>query len=301
MVSVVITTHNRGEILFRAIDSVLSQSYKDIELIVVSDGSSDGTSNRVKKYENLHNFRFIEYFPSKGANYARNIGIKESKGEYIAFLDDDDEWLESKLTLQLEQMNSDSNIGIVYTSTNIIYQDEAIKYKHICKRAGDFSRSILLSNIIGTTSTVMVRKSVIDNIGYFDEDLPALQDWDLWIRICQVALVGVVSIPMVNYYNKMCTNQISSNTQKYERARIYINNKYHDLFKQLSHEELEVKEYNDVLGLYKRCIRNGEYKSARAYLSNNRKLFKMKYLLYYINSLLPYRFMLRVKSLMSLL
>ena len=115
-ISVIIPTHNRVDLLGRAIRSVQNQTYKNIEIIIVSDGSTDGTDEFVNKLKYTDNrIQFYEYKPSKGSNVARNLGIEKSKGEYIAFLDDDDEWLPTKLEKQLEVFQKDYRIGLVYT------------------------------------------------------------------------------------------------------------------------------------------------------------------------------------------
>ena len=99
-VSVIIPTHNRGEMLRRAIDSVLSQTYKDFELIIVSDGSADETDKVIVSYTDPR-IRFLKHDKSRGASAARNTGIRASIGQYIAFLDDDDEWTLDKLEVQV--------------------------------------------------------------------------------------------------------------------------------------------------------------------------------------------------------
>lgn len=129
LVSVVIPTHNRADLLPRAINSVLKQTYTNIEVIIVSDGSTDNTRDVVDSFiKNDDRVKFIEYTPSKGGNVARNKGIEASTGEYIAFLDDDDEWLLEKLKKQVEIIESDKEIGLVYTGSRIIYVNEKVEY-----------------------------------------------------------------------------------------------------------------------------------------------------------------------------
>ena len=114
LVSVVIPTHNRADLLPRAIDSVLNQTYSNFEIIVVSDGSTDNTEEVVKSYSDKDSrIRFIGYSPARGGNIARNTGIEAAKGEYVAFLDDDDEWMPEKLKKQIKVMESNPDIGLV--------------------------------------------------------------------------------------------------------------------------------------------------------------------------------------------
>ena len=112
LVSVVITTKNRKDLLLRAIESVKTQTYSNIEVIVVDDASTDGTKDICERYDGI-TYIYISSDESKGGNYARNVGIKQSKGVYIAFLDDDDYWDSSKIEKQLSLI-SDESIGFVY-------------------------------------------------------------------------------------------------------------------------------------------------------------------------------------------
>ena len=117
-ISVVIPTHNRVDLLPRAIKSVLEQTYKDIEIVVVSDGSTDGTDEYMKQYADNPNVKYISYHPGRGGNYARNAGFDAAKGEFVAFLDDDDEWGPTKIEKQVALMEADEEVGLVYTGIN---------------------------------------------------------------------------------------------------------------------------------------------------------------------------------------
>ena len=298
MVSAVITTHNRVDLLGRAIESVLNQTYKELELIVVSDGSTDGTEDFMKQYEADSRISFISYHPARGGNHARNTGIKASKGEYVAFLDDDDEWFPEKIAEQVRVMESDPGIGLVYTGTRSIFVENGVKYDSPQSCQGDLSREILFQNIVGSTTTVMVRKSVLEHSGIFDEDLGAIQDYDLWVRICQVAKVGVVSAPMVNYYN-YGAGQISANLAKYETAYERVNEKYKDLL----NEKLTVSERNHKYAGQKRslamiALRSGSGRTARAYLRKSLKhRFEPKTLAMYLMTFLGFDTLLKLRSL----
>ena len=300
MVTAVITTHNRKELLGRAIQSVLSQTYKDIELVVVSDGSTDGTDEMMKQYEGDDRIKYISYYPGKGGNFARNTGIKAAKGEYVAFLDDDDEWLPTKIEKQLKIMESDPEIGLVYTGTHNIYVDLGITYDSKPVQHGDLSKDILLFNIVGSTTTVMVRKSVLNTSGLFDESLGAMQDYDLWVRVCQVAKVGVVTEPLVNYYNYNNSGQISVNVKKYESAYDKVNQKYELILK----DNLSTKEWQHKLAGQKRtlaikALRNGNGKEARFYFIKSIKCrFEIKTIWLYLSTFFGYSTLLKMRSFM---
>ena len=298
MISVVIPTHNRCDLLPRAIKSVQEQTYSDLEIIVVSDGSTDETKSVVEALAaDDKRIRFIEYHPARGGNIARNTGIEAAQGEYVAFLDDDDEWFPTKLEKQLNVMESDDSIGLVYTGVRIIYVNEKVSYNSRSCVSGDLSRTILLDNYVGTTSTVMLKKALIPQTGMFDEELRALQDFDLWIRVCQHCKVGVVPEPMINYYNYTGTKQVSALTQKYIDSFSYINNKYRDLLAGLSAEEAMKKKANECSLLINKAMRNGDGKLAREYAKalkqngNGKKAF-----VFYCLSFLKYKTVLKIRS-----
>lgn len=307
MVTAIITTHNRSQLLKRSIDSVLNQTYKDIELIVVSDGSTDGTDELMKRYETNPQIKYISYKPSKGANYARNRGIKESSGDYLAFLDDDDEWMPSKIEEQMSLLLSDDNIVLVYTGVLSIYDlgNKIIKYRFRPSHSGDLSKKILISNIIGSTSTPLFRKSILKRTGLFDERLSAMQDYDLWVRICQHGLIGVVKSEQVLYYNylsKNASDQISSNTSKYEKSNEYLAKKYSILFDKLTDKEKQHKKAIQLASLGQRSIRNNNSREARHWLLASLKLeIKLNTLYLYLLSFGGYRILLRLKSIYSCL
>ena len=145
-ISVIIPTHNRADILPRAIRSIQNQTRPVDEIIVVSDGSTDNTEEVVKELaEKDSRIRLIAYHPGHNGNYARNKGLEAASGEFIAFLDDDDEWLPRKTELQMAFFEKEPEVGLVYSSQNCIYTDSGITYQtqpmylsliHICKSSG---------------------------------------------------------------------------------------------------------------------------------------------------------------------
>lgn len=185
LVSAIITTHNRKELLKRAIESVFAQSYSPIELIVVDDHSEDGTSEVCQDPR----IRYI-YIPkeeSRGGNYARNLGVKAAKGEYCAFLDDDDYWLPTKIEKQVELLNM-KQCSLVYCLRvyQIVSGGQVIRTRNEdrSKPSGDLSDTIF-KHYITSTSCILASKAVIEEVGGFDEDLRKWQEYDLMIRMAQ--------------------------------------------------------------------------------------------------------------------
>lgn len=277
LISVVIPTHNRADLLPRAVESAMKQTYKNIEINVVSDGSEDTTDDVMKGLcEKDSRIHFFSYHPGKGGNYARNFGIKKSNGVYVAFLDDDDEWYEEKLAKQLELFNADKQIGIVCTAMNSVHPKENYYVPFVPQPEYDSSHLILLKNCIGSTTTVMVKKELFDVVGMFDENLGALQDYDMWVRLCQVAKVGVVQVPCVDYNNYDNSNQISKYTDKYEKAVAYLDEKYQKEISELSEADQRKRKVYFLLLLSKKAMRNGAPKKSREYALKAWKIEKSK-------------------------
>ncbi|MGF1723948.1 glycosyltransferase family 2 protein [Photobacterium nomapromontoriensis] len=205
-VSVVIPTYNCLTFLPRAVSSVLEQTHQDLELIIINDNSSDNSAdylntlkdNRIKTITTL----------GVGASQARNVGIDQACGEYIAFLDADDFWLSEKLSRQLKLHSTYSNIAMSFTN----YEHLTETYQPIvdCFRYWGYSPDgeygclekplelILQKNIIGT-STVMIKADVLQRIGGFNTELQYGEDWDLWLRICESHDIGLLNATQAGY------------------------------------------------------------------------------------------------------
>lgn len=267
LVSIVIPTHNRASLLNKSIISALEQSYSNIEIIVVSDGYDDKTDSLMKSVVSTHNNVFYYTYPeAKGGNYARNFGIKHSNGDYIAFLDDDDIWYKDKIQKQMDIFSSNKDIGLVCTGVNAIYEGEKVIIKYIPPAQYDSSKMILIHNCIGSTTTVVIRRNELFQTGLFDENLCAQQDYDLWIRACQITKVGVVTEPCVDYCNYKTSNQISQCTDKYQKAVDYIEAKYSDLLSTLNDQQIKERNIQKNLDIAKKAIRNGTPKAGREYV-----------------------------------
>lgn len=209
-VSVVIPTHNRAGFLPTAIDSVLKQSFQDFEILVVDDASNDGTAEVRDKF-NDSRIHWLRHDKPKGGAAARNTGIIHSKGEYIAFLDDDDEWYPDKLARQMEVMlGSEPQVGAVYTGyVTVDRTSGCVRGQMIPTQRGNLHNKLLESNPIGGTSSMLIKRACLEKVGLFDETLPSFQDRDLWIRISREFNFGYVQDPLLNYFDhpkKVWTN-----------------------------------------------------------------------------------------------
>lgn len=179
-VSVIIPTFNRKEMVTCAIKSVLEQSYRHFELIVVDDGSSDGTTPHL---ESQFNEVIVMRQKNQGVSAARNAGIKAAKGELIAFLDSDDLWLPRKLKRQVAFFNQHPTAVICQTEEIWIRDGRRVnpKRRHQKPTGMIFEPSLALCLV--SPSAVMLKRTLLDEVGRFDETLPACEDYDLWLRI----------------------------------------------------------------------------------------------------------------------
>jgi glycosyltransferase involved in cell wall biosynthesis len=181
LISVVIPTYNRALLVRRAVESVLNQSFRDLELIVVDDGSNDNTALALEPY--MDKMVFIRHERNQGVSVARNTGIKAAGGEMIAFLDSDDFWFREKLEVQ--ELFFKANPHALICQAQEIWYRNGVRVnpglRHI-KPSGDiFIPSLKLCLV--SPSAVIMRRSLLEEVGLFDEDLPVCEDYDLWLRI----------------------------------------------------------------------------------------------------------------------
>jgi glycosyltransferase involved in cell wall biosynthesis len=179
-VSVVIPCFNRKKTLSRSIDSVINQTYKPSEIIIVDDGSTDGTRDFI-----LNSYPNIKYFfqPKKGVSSARNKGIRESSSDWVAFLDSDDEWLPQKLEKQINQLGKHSEIFISHTNEIWIRNGVRVNQMKKHQKYGGYIFDKCLDICRISPSSVLIHKRVLKDVGVFDEALQVCEDYDLWLRI----------------------------------------------------------------------------------------------------------------------
>jgi glycosyltransferase involved in cell wall biosynthesis len=180
-ISVIIPTYNRLESLLRALDSVLGQSYKSFEIIVIDDGSTDKTADRIK--QNYSDIKYI-YQSNTGVSAARNAGIKHSTGDWLGFLDSDDEWHKDKLMHQSTLLVKNPEYLIVHSDEIWIRNGIRINQKKKHQKKSGYIFHDCLRLCVISPSSVIIHKSIFEDIGLFNQTLPACEDYDLWLRIC---------------------------------------------------------------------------------------------------------------------
>jgi len=180
-ISVIIPTYNREPFIGRALDSVLAQSRQPAEVIVVDDGSTDSTAVLLRQ---LYPQVSYVYQENQGVSSARNAGIARARYDWLALLDSDDEWLPAKLAAQSAALSQNPGYRICHTDEIWIRRNERVNpmRKHV--KSGGWIYEKCLPMCVISPSSVLIHRSVFDDVGDFDEQLPACEDYDLWLRIC---------------------------------------------------------------------------------------------------------------------
>ena len=195
-ISVVIPTYNRYDFLKRALNSVYAQIHLPNEIIVIDDGSTDNTTHIQKDFPNI---KYI-YQQNSGVSSARNLGIKKSSCEWIAFLDSDDTWHENKLQEQVFFHRENPNILMSYTDEKWIRDAQEVKIPKKFRKFGGNIFNECLSHCIIAPSASLLHRSLFGEVGVFDESLEVCEDYDLWLRIAAKHQIGLVDKKLITKY-----------------------------------------------------------------------------------------------------
>jgi glycosyltransferase involved in cell wall biosynthesis len=216
VVSVIIPTYNRWPMIAEAVESVLEQGYGSFEIIVVDDGSTDGTKERLKKYGSSV---LVISRQRSGVAASRNYGVSVAQGRYLAFLDSDDLWLPQKLTIQTTFMEQHPEVKICQTEEIWIRGGVKVnpKAKH-AKPSGDIFRRSLDFCLV-SPSAVMMTRNLLDQFGGFDESFPVCEDYDLWLRIAKDHAIALIPEPLVVKRGGHA-DQLSHSTWGMDRYRV---------------------------------------------------------------------------------
>lgn len=215
-ITVIITSYNRGEIIGRAVDSVLGQTRSADEIILVDDGSSDNTDQLIK--EKYPDIKYI-WQENRGIGHARNTGISQARGIWIAFLDSDDEWLPSKLKNQLKALQHQPDYKICHTNEIWIRNGKRVNPMKKHEKSGGLIFKNCLPLCIISPSSVIIHRSVFEEHGLFDESLPVCEDYDLWLRFCAFLPILYLKKPQIIKYGGH-SDQLSHKYWGMDRFRI---------------------------------------------------------------------------------
>lgn len=274
-ISIIIPTYRRNKkMIQRAIESILNQTYKNYEILIIDDNNkNDEYYNETKKceeeYMKFDNIKFLYHEENKGANGARNTGIENSKYKILAFLDSDDEWEEEYLEIMIDRLEN-SGAGLCYSGYYIINPKNVEKVNCNGPEGNIFEKEIILDRI-SPTSCVIIRKECTEKTGKFDNELPARQDFDMWVRITKEYKVATVNKPLVKVYRNG-HESISSNYKK----RLYGTERvYQKILESLS--DNQKKEYEEKINwgknktLAELFIQNRMYQEATKYIKETLK------------------------------
>lgn len=277
LVSVIIPVYNRENTLKRAVDSVLNQTYRNIELIIVDDASTDDSLKIAKEYKNQGCVVSIISLPQNvGAAEARNIGMKVAKGEYIAFQDSDDEWFSNKLETQIRYMKKE-NLKVSFCPYILEWNEHTCKIvpskdkMQMIKEEG--IKSVLKKNNVIGTPTLVIHREVMEEIGGFDSSMPSIEDYEYAIRLAQKYNIGFWSESLLKAYrqkisittdNEAITKGMELLIEKYSDF-LYIENQIRDtiLFRTLDYEN----EFCNGLDRIRKGYAKGDFNKER-YLDN---------------------------------
>ncbi len=218
-VSVIIPTYNNGRFLPEAIESVLAQTVRPLEIIVVDDGSTDDTSERLRPYATRVIYR---HQANQGVSAARNLGILAASGDFIAFLDSDDVWHPRKLEIQLELFGKRPDLGLLAAAGFQQWPDS--RYPHIegepeaSLRLISWAQLVVKNRLV--TSSVMIRTPILKSAGEFDTQMQSSEDRDLWLRVAKRTLIGNLTTPLTGYRD--LPGSLSKDAWKAQRGMLRI-------------------------------------------------------------------------------
>lgn len=215
-ISVIIPTYDRAHTLPRALDSVLNQTEPAHEIVVVDDGSQDETEVLVR--QSYPQVRYLSQ-PNGGVSRSRNQGIAAAGGDWIALLDSDDAWLPTKLAAQSAALGERTGIRLCHTEEIWIRRGRRVNQMDKHAKSGGYIFRACLPRCVISPSSAMLHRSLIDEVGNFDEDLPACEDYDLWLRICATEPVAFVPTPQIEKYGGHA-DQLSHQHWGMDRFRI---------------------------------------------------------------------------------
>lgn len=240
-VSIIIPSYNRGELLKEAVTSLLNQTHQNFEIIIVDDCSTDNTQEIVKRFSDPR-IKYYKLDTNSGAPIARNVGIDKSKGDYVAFIDSDDSWKPFKLERQLAIFLTQPKVGAVYSGVEI-KRDNKIIGTLVPEFSGNILPHLLTSNVINTTSSLIVKRELLTQINGFDVNLPSCQDWDLYIRLSEITEFGFVKEPLVIFLQHNGA-RISTNYTSVTKGHNLIYKKHNDKARGISMKLYYQLNYN---------------------------------------------------------
>ena len=270
-ISIIMPAYNAEKFIGDSLQSTITQTYQNFEVIVVDDGSSDKTCNIVKHY--ISKDKRIKLLNQKhsGTADARNLGINNAKGSLIAFLDADDLWHPDKLSQQITFMRNYSSVGLV-SCLAVIIDDKSVSQGLTSGKVlnGNCYKTMLEAGGISGGSIVLAKKKCLDNVGGFDSLLEPYEDWDMWIRLTRSFKIATVPKILVGY--RRSDTCVSRNYKRLMHSGRLVLNKAFEKDKNLSRKYYDFCFSRDVIGIGAWCFIDGEYKEARRFVIKSTKI-----------------------------
>jgi len=266
LVSVVIPTYNRAAYITRAVRSVQNQTFRDLEIIVVDDGSIDNTAEIVAKMASADpRVRYIIHSINKGAQAARNTGARAAQGKWIAYQDSDDEWLSNSLELRLTESER-RNVKVVHSECYIVYENYDMRTLFgIRPLSGNIYRDVLFAP--GPVfPSLLVQLSALKHIEYLDEEILSYQEWDTCIRFAKEFEFGFVDMPTFVYFRRT-VETISSSAVRAARGYEQIISKHKNEIRSLVGHKSLAHHYAIIATLYGKDTKGMHAESIRKYLA----------------------------------
>lgn len=284
LVSIILPTFNRAKSIEKSIKSILNQTFKDFELIIVDDGSNDNTEEVVSNFKDSR-IILLKNSVNKGQSAARNIGIKNinKDSKFIGFQDSDDIWIKNKLELQIRTFKkSPKNVGVVFCSYKKIYHNKTYELIPSQKipEIGDMYYKLLESSFIGTP-TAIIKKQCIEKVGGFDESLTYLEDWEFFIRISKFFHIKFINIPLLYSYESFegITSSVIQSSHLKPMLVIFYKNR-----NEIISKKTLLDKYLYIIGVA--YFLNKNFRKSKIYLKQRFRIrpYNLKYLFYLLMS-----------------
>jgi len=291
-VSIIMSTYNRLHLIGDAIRSVLNQTYRDFELIIIDDCPGKRAAEVVKKFEDKR-IIYVKHKQQKGGSAARNTGIRMARGDFIGFIDDDDEWLPEKLEIQMNAFErTPVDVGYCFSAAITIKNDEVESTTKVPEGIDNFYERALRSFNGFLGITLMVKKTVIEDVGYWDEAFPSHQEIEWVLRISKKYKGLSINKPLVRANMRGGHTQIGKNLKKRIIGREMILKKHYNEFRK--RPKILAKHYFQLALFYRD---DEQFKQAKKAFKKILPIhFKIRYFLHYLSMFLDGRIYKLIKK-----
>ena len=272
-VSVIIHTFNNEKFIAETVKSVLRQTYNDYEIIVVDDGSEDGTRNALLPY--MQDIRY-HYKENGGIASAKNAGISLCNAEFVAFLDHDDLWVPDKLKIQMEHFNNNPQVGLVYAKYTSFRDGKELRTKPEKGYSGWIFKELLSKSFI-QTSTVMVKRECLDAVGPYDESFTLGDEYDMFLRVAKRFQCGFVDKELTRY--RVHDRNASKDDLLFDKENLRVFKKVYNGYTDL--DEKEKKILRKRIAMYSIKVAKGLYSQGQLEESKKYQKDALKYLPFY--------------------